>query len=128
MTSDPFDLGSIPEETTARSSSELSTSERAMGAMHAPWLEGLNLPDLPVRFHEQVVEYLDLFRIRGWGFNDEKAQVVYVHDIDGADRTLTLETRDGAGTHDTGHDTTGHPIGSCRSDAPKASFILSSSV
>ena len=42
MTSDPFDLGSIPEETTARSSSELSTSERAMGAMHAPWLEGLN--------------------------------------------------------------------------------------
>ena len=34
---DPFDLGAIPEETTAR-----STSAAAIGAMRAPYLEGLN--------------------------------------------------------------------------------------
>src|SRR5690606_574242 len=34
---DPFDLGNIPEETTAR-----STSQQAMAAMRAPYLEGLN--------------------------------------------------------------------------------------
>jgi len=27
-----------------------------------PWLEGLRLPDLPVQWHDQVVEYLDYFR------------------------------------------------------------------
>src|SRR5690606_13386314 len=34
---DPFDLGNIPEETTAR-----STSQQAMAAMRAPYIEGLN--------------------------------------------------------------------------------------
>ena len=48
MTSDPFDLGSIPEETTAR-----STSERAMASMRAPWLEGLNAEQ------REAVESLD---------------------------------------------------------------------
>src|SRR3990167_4168005 len=48
MTSDPFDLGSIPEETTAR-----STSERAMSAMRSPWLEGLNAEQ------REAVESLD---------------------------------------------------------------------
>jgi membrane-bound lytic murein transglycosylase D len=28
----------------------------------APWLEGLSLPDLPIRFHDQVVRYLQYFR------------------------------------------------------------------
>ncbi|MBX3250544.1 MAG: transglycosylase SLT domain-containing protein [Myxococcales bacterium] len=28
----------------------------------APWLEGLLLPDLPIRFHDQVVRYLEYFR------------------------------------------------------------------
>ena len=37
MTSDPFDLGSIPEETTAR-----TTSAAALAGMRAPYLEGLN--------------------------------------------------------------------------------------
>ena len=37
MTSDPFDLGNIPEETTAR-----STSAAAMAARRPPYLEGLN--------------------------------------------------------------------------------------
>ncbi|MCB9614311.1 MAG: transglycosylase SLT domain-containing protein [Sandaracinus sp.] len=27
-----------------------------------PWLEGLSLPDLPLRFHDQVVRYLQYFR------------------------------------------------------------------
>lgn len=27
-----------------------------------PWLEGLSLPDLPIRFHDQVVRYLQYFR------------------------------------------------------------------
>ena len=57
MTSDPFDLGSIPEETTARSSRELSTSERATAAMggplQAPWLDGLNAEQ------REAVESLD---------------------------------------------------------------------
>jgi uncharacterized protein (TIGR00255 family) len=52
MTSDPFDLGSIPEETTAR-----STSERAMASMRAPWLEGLNAA-------REAVESLDSMRQR----------------------------------------------------------------
>src|SRR5690606_26716234 len=34
---DPFDLGKIPEETTVR-----STSQQAMAAMRAPYLDGLN--------------------------------------------------------------------------------------
>ncbi len=34
---DPFDLGNIPEETTVR-----STSQQAMAAMRAPYLDGLN--------------------------------------------------------------------------------------
>ncbi len=37
MTSDPFDLGAIPEETTAR-----STSAAAVAGMRAPYLDGLN--------------------------------------------------------------------------------------
>jgi DNA helicase-2/ATP-dependent DNA helicase PcrA len=37
MTSDPFDLGAIPEETTAR-----TTSAAALQGMRAPYLEGLN--------------------------------------------------------------------------------------
>ena len=60
MTSDPFDLGSIPEETTARSSRELSTSERATAAMggplQAPWLDGLNAEQ------REAVERLDAKR------------------------------------------------------------------
>ncbi len=32
------------------------------GASAAPWLEGLALPDLPLRYHEQVVRYLQYFR------------------------------------------------------------------
>src|SRR5690606_12956032 len=31
-------------------------------ARSAPWLEGLALPDLPIRFHNQVVRYLQYFR------------------------------------------------------------------
>ncbi|MCF8469474.1 MAG: UvrD-helicase domain-containing protein [Parvibaculum sp.] len=41
MTSDPFDLGNIPEETTARSTTT-SISQQAIGAMRAPYLDGLN--------------------------------------------------------------------------------------
>ena len=48
MTSDPFDLGSIPEETTAR-----STSQQAVAGMRAPWLEGLNAEQ------REAVESLD---------------------------------------------------------------------
>ncbi len=48
MTSDPFDLGDIPEETTAR-----STSAAAMAGMRAPYLEGLNAEQ------RQAVETLD---------------------------------------------------------------------
>ncbi|MBX3488624.1 MAG: UvrD-helicase domain-containing protein [Parvibaculum sp.] len=39
---DPFDLGAIPEETTARSSANMATSAAAMAAMRPPYLEGLN--------------------------------------------------------------------------------------
>ncbi|ABS64045.1 UvrD/REP helicase [Parvibaculum lavamentivorans DS-1] len=48
MTSDPFDLGNIPEETTAR-----STSQQAMAGMRAPYLEGLNAEQ------REAVEALD---------------------------------------------------------------------
>lgn len=48
MTSDPFDLGDIPEETTAR-----STSAAAMAGMRAPYLEGLNAEQ------REAVETLD---------------------------------------------------------------------
>ncbi|MEQ8326594.1 ATP-dependent helicase [Parvibaculum sp.] len=48
MTSDPFDLGSIPEETTAR-----SISQQAVAGMRAPYLEGLNAEQ------REAVESLD---------------------------------------------------------------------
>ena len=48
MTSDPFDLGAIPEETTAR-----STSAAAVAGMRAPYLEGLNAEQ------REAVEALD---------------------------------------------------------------------
>ncbi|MDO9127491.1 MAG: UvrD-helicase domain-containing protein, partial [Parvibaculum sp.] len=48
MTSDPFDLGNIPEETTAR-----STSQQAVAGMRAPYLEGLNAEQ------REAVEALD---------------------------------------------------------------------
>ncbi|MBX3505722.1 MAG: UvrD-helicase domain-containing protein [Parvibaculum sp.] len=45
---DPFDLGNIPEETTAR-----TTSEQAVASMRAPYLEGLNAEQ------REAVESLD---------------------------------------------------------------------
>ncbi len=45
---DPFDLGNIPEETTAR-----TTSEQAIASMRAPYLEGLNAEQ------REAVESLD---------------------------------------------------------------------
>lgn len=32
------------------------------GASAAPWLEGLALPDMPLRYHDQVIRYLQYFR------------------------------------------------------------------
>ncbi len=52
--SDPFDLGSIPEEETARSSAPRpSLSAAAMGNMRPPYLNGLNTPQ------REAVEALD---------------------------------------------------------------------
>ena len=45
--------------------------------------------------HKQVVEYLSLFMIRGWGFSDDQVQVQTANS-DGSDDILTLETYDGA--------------------------------
>ncbi|HJK99980.1 MAG: murein transglycosylase [Sandaracinus sp.] len=42
--------------------SDVPPDERVARGAPLPWLEGLNLPDLPVRFHEQVVEYLEYFK------------------------------------------------------------------
>ncbi len=58
-------LVEVPQITVGVPSAVRSTVEFADEGSRGgptPWLEGLHLPDLPVRFHERVVRYLEYFR------------------------------------------------------------------